>query len=120
MVVTCCCKYNEDLVIEGPMLMSLRPVTVQKVQNPYPAPEPDARPERSPCSLDSLQERYGAEKPANQKAGCESGDLSEWQEDETQWKSWRDTHRGVRWYESAAYTPPAAEKEVPYAWFIRM
>lgn len=92
------------------MLTSLRPVT--KVQNPYPAPEQHAPPEHLACSLGSLQERYGAEKPAYQKAGYETAELSEWQEDETQWKSWRDAHCEVRWCESAAYTPSAAEKEV--------
>lgn len=96
--------------------MSLRPVI--KVQNPYPAPEQDAQLERLACSLGSLQENYRAEELAHQKAGYENGDLSEWQEDETQWNNWRDTHCGVRWCESAAYTPPATEKEVQLARFI--
>lgn len=91
--------------------MCLRPET--KVQNPYPAPEQD--PERSVCSLHLLQEHYRAEKPSSQKAGDETNDLSEWQEDETQWNSWRDTHFGVWWCESAAYTPPAGDKEVQLA-----
>ncbi|XP_060792842.1 coronin-2B [Neoarius graeffei] len=95
---------------KGPVLMSLRPVI--KVQNPYPAPEQDAQLERLACSLGSLQENYRAEELAHQKAGYENGDLSEWQEDETQWNSWRDTHCGVQWCESAAYTPPATEKEL--------
>ncbi|XP_017342326.1 coronin-2B isoform X1 [Ictalurus punctatus] len=90
---------------KGPVLVSLRPVT--KVQNPYPAPEQDAELQRSACSLDCR-----AEKLANQKAGYEIGDLSEWQDDETQWNSWRDSHCGVRWCDSVAYTPPAAEKEL--------
>ncbi|KAF4078383.1 hypothetical protein AMELA_G00198660 [Ameiurus melas] len=90
---------------KGPVLVSLRPVT--KVQNPYPAPEQDAELQRSACGLDG-----GAEKLANQKAGYEIGDLSEWQDDETQWNSWRDSHCGVRWCDSAACTPPAAENEL--------
>lgn len=90
--------------------MSLRPVS--KVQNPYPAPEQEARLERSSDGTDGLRDVYGAEEPvANQKSD-ENADLSEWQEDETQWNSRRDTRRGVRWCESAAYTPPGAEKGV--------
>ncbi|KAK3547630.1 hypothetical protein QTP86_026302, partial [Hemibagrus guttatus] len=82
---------------KGPLLMCLRPET--KVQNPYPAPEQDT--EHSACSLDLFQENYRAEKPANQKAGYDIVDLSEWQEDETQWNSWTDRCCGVRWCESA-------------------
>lgn len=91
--------------------MCLRPET--KVQNPYPAPEQDT--ECSACSLDLLQKNYRAEKPANQKAGYDIVDLSEWQEDETQWNSWTDRRFGVRWCESVAYTPPAVDKEVRLA-----
>ncbi|XP_058266701.1 coronin-2B isoform X2 [Hemibagrus wyckioides] len=92
---------------KGPLLMCLRPET--KVQNPYPAPEQDT--ERPACSLDLLQENYRAEKSANEKAGYDIVDLSEWQEDETQWNSWTDRCFGVRWCESVAYTPPAVDKE---------
>lgn len=105
---------NKIILTPGPVLMSLRPET--KVQNPYPAPEQDAQLERLACSTASLQECYGAEKPANHSAGCATSDLSEWQEDETQWKGWRDARCGVRWCESAMYTPPATEKEVRLAW----
>ncbi|XP_046724848.1 coronin-2A isoform X3 [Silurus meridionalis] len=94
----------------GPVLMSLRPVI--KVQNPYPAPEQDAQLEYSGCSLDLLQKPYSVEEPANQTAGHAITDLSDWQEDETQWNSWRDTHQGVKQYESETYTPWAAEKEL--------
>ncbi|XP_046724850.1 coronin-2A isoform X5 [Silurus meridionalis] len=95
---------------KGPVLMSLRPVI--KVQNPYPAPEQDAQLEYSGCSLDLLQKPYSVEEPANQTAGHAITDLSDWQEDETQWNSWRDTHQGVKQYESETYTPWAAEKEL--------
>lgn len=107
-------KYNEIILTAGPVLMSLRPET--KVQNPYPAPEQDAPPEHSTCNLASLRECSGAEKLANQTARYETSDLSEWQEDETQWKSWRDASCGVQWCESAVYTLPATEKEVWLTW----
>ncbi|KAL7863873.1 hypothetical protein AOLI_G00152930 [Acnodon oligacanthus] len=90
--------------------MSLRPST--KVQNPYPAPV-DSGLERSASSayLSGPNKLFLQE--VNQNSDHDLTDLSGWQEDETQWVSTRSTPtRGVRWCESASFTPPAAEKEL--------
>ncbi|XP_036448164.1 coronin-2A [Colossoma macropomum] len=97
---------------KGPVLMSLRPST--KVQNPYPAPVDVAGLERSASSayLSGPNKLFLQE--VNQNSEHDLTDLSGWQEDETQWVNTRSTHTQsrVRWCESAAFTPPAAEKEL--------
>ncbi|XP_037396970.1 coronin-2A isoform X1 [Pygocentrus nattereri] len=95
---------------KGPVLMSMRPST--KVQNPYPAPV-DSGLERSASSayLSGPNKLFLQE--VNQNSEHDLTDLTGWQEDETQWVSARSTpSRGVRWCESAAFPPPAAEKEL--------
>ena len=92
--------------------MSLRPST--KVQNPYPAPVDASGLEWSASSAYLSGPNKVFLQEVNQNSEHDLADLSGWQEDGTQWVDTRPARAqsGGRWCESAAYAPPAAEKEV--------
>ncbi|KAI4875970.1 hypothetical protein NFI96_022103 [Prochilodus magdalenae] len=97
---------------KGPVLMSLRPST--KVQNPYPAPVDASGLEWSASSAYLIGPNKVFLQEVKQDSEHDLADLSGWQEDGTQWVNTRPARAqsGARWCESAAYAPPAAEKEL--------